>query len=197
MRTVIKEYGYVSNNTARTLRSSASHTVGLILPNINNDFFSSIAVSIEQYFDFNDYALFICNTDNDPQKERRYFHRLDSMRVDGIIVISCQKEIEAGILSREEADQDERKNVIIKALGAEPTVEPDFFQVEVKKGDILLACSDGLYDEVSDEEIVEIIKEKDNMNELAAELIARANRNGGRDNITIITLQITEEEIDE
>ncbi len=105
--------------------------------------------------------------------------------------------VKAGILSREEADQDERKNVIIKALGAEPTVEPDFFQVEVKKGDILLACSDGLYDEVSDEEIVEIIKEKDNMNELAAELIARANRNGGRDNITIITLQITEEEIDE
>lgn len=105
--------------------------------------------------------------------------------------------VKAGILSREEADQDERKNVIIKALGAEPTVEPDFFQVEVKKGDILLACSDGLYDEVSDEEIIEIIKEKDNMNELAAELIARANRNGGRDNITIITLQITEEEIDE
>ncbi|MBR6956575.1 MAG: Stp1/IreP family PP2C-type Ser/Thr phosphatase [Firmicutes bacterium] len=105
--------------------------------------------------------------------------------------------VKAGILSREEADQDERKNVIIKALGAEPTVEPDFFQVEVKKGDILLACSDGLYDEVSDEEIVEIIKEKDNMNELAAELIARANRNGGRDNITIITLQRTEEEIDE
>ena len=101
VRTVIKKYGYVSNNTARTLRSSASHTVGLILPNINNDFFSSIAVSIEQYFDFNDYALFICNTDNDPQKERRYFRRLDSMRVDGIIVISCQKEIEAGILSRE------------------------------------------------------------------------------------------------
>ena len=98
--------------------------------------------------------------------------------------------VKAGILSREEADQDERKNVIIKALGAEPTVEPDFFQVEVKKGDILLACSDGLYDEVSDEEIVEIIKEKDNMNELAAELIARANRNGGRDNITVVCVKI-------
>ena len=105
--------------------------------------------------------------------------------------------VKAGILSKEEADLDERKNVIIKALGAEPTVEPDFFQVDVKKDDILLACSDGLYDEVSDEEIVEVIREKDNMNELAAELISRANKNGGRDNITIITLQITEEEIDE
>jgi protein phosphatase len=65
------------------------------------------------------------------------------------------------------------------------------------EGDILLACSDGLYDEVSDEEIISVIKEKDNMNELAAELVYRANRNGGRDNITVITLEITKEEIDE
>ena len=100
VRNVIEQYGYVSNNTARSLRSSASHTIGLILPNINNDFFSTIAVSIEQFFDYHDYALFICNTDNDPQKERRYFHRLDSMRVDGIIVISCQKMLENDIVSR-------------------------------------------------------------------------------------------------
>ena len=105
--------------------------------------------------------------------------------------------VKAGILSKEEADQDERKNVIIKALGAEPSVEPDFFQVEIMEGDILLACSDGLYDEVSDEEIISVIIEKDNMNELAAELVYRANRNGGRDNITVITLEITKEEIDE
>lgn len=100
VKNVIEQYGYVSNNTARSLRSSASHTVGLILPNINNDFFSTIAVSVEQFFDYHDYALFICNTDNDPQKERRYFHRLDSMRVDGIIVISCQKTLENDIVSR-------------------------------------------------------------------------------------------------
>ncbi|MBQ6126967.1 MAG: LacI family DNA-binding transcriptional regulator [Erysipelotrichaceae bacterium] len=100
VRNVIERYGYVSNNTARSLRSASSHTVGLILPNINNDFFSSIAVSVEQFFDSSDYALFICNTDNDPQKERRYFHRLDSMRVDGIIVISCQKMLESDLVSR-------------------------------------------------------------------------------------------------
>ncbi|MBE6125264.1 MAG: LacI family transcriptional regulator [Erysipelotrichaceae bacterium] len=97
---VIEQYGYVSNNNARSLKSSASHTVGLIIPNINNDFFSSIAVTIEQFFDYYDYSLFICNTDNDPQKERRYFRRLDSMRVDGIIVISCQKRIEKDVISR-------------------------------------------------------------------------------------------------
>ena len=100
VKAAIEKYGYVSNNAARSLKSSSSHTVGLILPNINNDFFSSIAVSIEQYFDENNYALFICNTDNDPQKERRYFHRLDSMRADGIIVISCQNMLESGLSTR-------------------------------------------------------------------------------------------------
>lgn len=97
---VIEEYGYVSNNAARSLKSSSSHTVGLIIPNISNDFFSSVAVTVEQFFDYYDYSLFICNTDNDPQKERRYFRRLDSMRVDGIIVISCQKKIEKDLVSR-------------------------------------------------------------------------------------------------
>ena len=105
--------------------------------------------------------------------------------------------VKAGILSREEADNDERKNVIIKALGAEPEIEPDFFQVEVNAEDVILACTDGLYDEVSSEEIIDVIMEKDNMSELAAELIKRANHNGGRDNITIISLKVTEEDIDE
>ena len=97
---VIEKYGYVSNNAAKILKSSSSHTVGLIIPNINNDFFSTIAVSIEQYFDSVNYSLFICNTDNDPQKERRYFHKLDSMQVDGIIVISCQNTLASDLVSR-------------------------------------------------------------------------------------------------
>ncbi len=101
VKAVIEKYGYVSNNAAKSLKSSSSHTVGLIIPNINNDFFSTIAVSIEQYFDSMDYALFICNTDNDPQKERRYFRKLDSMQVDGIIVISCQKMLESDLTSRD------------------------------------------------------------------------------------------------
>ena len=100
VRAVIDEYGYVSNNAAKSLKSSSSHTVGLIIPNINNDFFSSIAVSIQQEIDFEDYSLFICNTDNDPVKERRYFRKLDSMQVDGIIVISCQNRLESDLLSR-------------------------------------------------------------------------------------------------
>lgn len=101
VKETIEKYGYVSNNAARSLKSSSSRTVGLIIPNINNDFFSTIAVSIEQYFDYNNYSLFICNTDNDPQKERRYFYKLDSMQVDGIMVISCQNRLESDLISRD------------------------------------------------------------------------------------------------
>ena len=70
------------------------------MPDINNDFFSQLAVTIEHYFDDHDYSLFICNTENNPEKELRYFRKLDSMRVDGIIVISCQKMLESDIISR-------------------------------------------------------------------------------------------------
>ncbi len=105
--------------------------------------------------------------------------------------------VKAGILSREEADQDERKNVIVKALGAEPSVEPDFFQVELEDGDVLIACSDGLYDEVSNEDILEAIENNENMSDLSAELIDKANQRGGRDNITVISLKVTEDDIDE
>ncbi len=105
--------------------------------------------------------------------------------------------VKAGILSREEAEHDERKNVIIKALGAEPEVEPDFFQVDIKVGDILLCCSDGLYDELTDEEIIRCIKKNESMTDLAKELVEKANDNGGRDNITIISLKVMEEDINE
>ncbi len=105
--------------------------------------------------------------------------------------------VKAGILSKEQAELDERKNMITKALGAEQTVEPDFFQVEIMKDDIFLICTDGLYDEVEHEEMIEILGGNRSMSDICAELINRANINGGRDNITVICLRVTEEDIDE
>ncbi len=106
--------------------------------------------------------------------------------------------VKAGVLSREEAETDDRKNVIVKALGADSIVDPDFFRVEVKENDVLILCSDGLYDELSDEEIVSVIEQNtESMSDLARELVSRANQNGGRDNTTVISLKVTEEDIDE
>ena len=105
--------------------------------------------------------------------------------------------VKAGLLTEEEAKVDERKNVITKAMGAEPEVEPDFFQVDIMPGDIILMCTDGLYDEVSEEEIVQVIQKQRSMSDTCSELVQRANENGGRDNITVITLRVTEEDIHE
>ena len=105
--------------------------------------------------------------------------------------------MKAGILSKEQAEVDERKNVITKAHGAEPTVEPDFFQVEIMKDDIFIICTDGLYDEVENPEIIQVLSKNQSMSDVCSELINRANMNGGRDNITIISLKVTEEDINE
>ena len=103
--------------------------------------------------------------------------------------------VKAGILSKEQAEVDERKNVITKALGAESTVEPDFFQIEMMTDDIFLLCTDGLYDEVENPEIIQVLSKNQSMSDVCIELINRANKNGGRDNITIISLKVTEEDI--
>ncbi len=105
--------------------------------------------------------------------------------------------VKAGILSEEEANVDKRKNIITKAVGADKTVEPDFFQVEVMKDDGFILCTDGLYDEVSEEEIKSILEKKLSMSEVCESLIALANENGGNDNITVISLSITEEDLNE
>lgn len=103
--------------------------------------------------------------------------------------------VKAGILTLEEAAHDERKNVITRALGAEPSVEPDFFQVDILEGDIILMCTDGLYDELSSDEIIEVLEEGMTMSATCAELVLRANLNGGHDNITVVCLKVMEEDI--
>ncbi len=103
--------------------------------------------------------------------------------------------VKAGILTPEEAAHDERKNVITRALGAEHDVEPDFFQVDILEGDIILMCTDGLYDELSDEEIIEVLEDGMTMSATCSELVLRANLNGGHDNVTVVCLKVMEEDI--
>lgn len=105
--------------------------------------------------------------------------------------------VKAGVLSKEQAEIDDRKNVITKALGANYSVEPDFFQVEIMEDDVFLICTDGLYNEVSENQIITTISESENMSDACRQLVDLANNHGGHDNITIICLKITEEDIHE
>ena len=97
---VIEKYQYSTNTVAKTLRVQKSKTIGIIIPDIGNDFFSTIVHQIESFFFERGFSTFICNTDKSKEKERAYIKSLDSKMVDGIICISGQEEIEASLLSR-------------------------------------------------------------------------------------------------
>lgn len=97
-----------------------------------------------------------------------------------------QKLVEDGKITREEANTHPKKNMLIKALGCMPYVEPDIRARNIEKGDILMMCSDGLTNMVDEEEIYKIIQ-KDPQN-AAEELVKEANRLGGYDNITVVII---------
>lgn len=100
VRAVMEQYGYVSNMAAKTLREAKSHTIGLIVPNVNNEFFSSLALHIETELFEKDYSLFICNSGNSVEREKAYFRTLASRGVDGILCISDLNEIPEEITAR-------------------------------------------------------------------------------------------------
>lgn len=99
--------------------------------------------------------------------------------------------VKNGELDREEARVHPNKNIITRAIGANTTVEPDFFEVNLVDGDIVLMCSDGLTNMLEDEVIEKIIRDNSDDLELAAQtLVKSANTNGGKDNITIIIIKV-------
>lgn len=97
-----------------------------------------------------------------------------------------QKLVKDGTITKEEAEQHPKKNMLMKALGCTAFLEPDVMVKGFQKNDILVICSDGLTNMVSTEEIYEIIK--GDIYVAARDLIDRANQNGGLDNITVIIL---------
>jgi serine/threonine protein phosphatase PrpC len=97
--------------------------------------------------------------------------------------------IEAGQLTEEEAETFEHNNIILQALGTSDTVQVDLTYAELRKGDILLLCSDGLSGMVRYEEIRELLKSSVEPLDICKALTERANQAGGHDNITVIVVQ--------
>ena len=96
--------------------------------------------------------------------------------------------VRMGGLDREAARNHPDKNIITRAIGARDTIEIDFFHEELKSGDLILMCSDGLTNMLEDEEIGRILKTPGTIEERAERLINAANQNGGRDNIAVILI---------
>jgi protein phosphatase len=96
--------------------------------------------------------------------------------------------IEAGQLTEEEAETFEHNNIILQALGTSDTVQVDLTFVELRRGDTLLLCSDGLSGMVRFDDIREILKSSPEPIDVCKALTERANQDGGHDNITVIVV---------
>ncbi len=97
--------------------------------------------------------------------------------------------IEAGQLTEEEAETFEHNNIILQALGTADSVQVDLTYTELRKGDVLLLCSDGLSGMVRYEEIREVLRTCPEPLDACKQLTERANNAGGHDNITVIIVR--------
>lgn len=100
-----------------------------------------------------------------------------------------QEMVKIGEMDAQEARISPEKNIITRAIGAEPNVEIDFFERELRKGDEILMCTDGLTNMVDDEDIRRIVIGQRDIVEKTMKLVQSANENGGRDNISVVLVE--------
>jgi serine/threonine protein phosphatase PrpC len=97
-----------------------------------------------------------------------------------------QRLVDAGELTEDEAEQSERRNIILQALGPDPRVKVDLTHQPIRRGDTLILCSDGLSSVVRREEFAQLAREHEDLPALCSALIDLANARGGPDNITAV-----------
>jgi protein phosphatase len=102
--------------------------------------------------------------------------------------------VRMGGIDRASARNHPDKNIITRALGARDYVEADFFTRELQEGDMVLLCSDGLTNMVDDEKIHQILNEGGRLKDRVEKLVETANQNGGKDNISVIVMELLTEE---
>ena len=102
-----------------------------------------------------------------------------------------QEQIDSGLITPEQAKTSHNKNLVTRALGIDPAVEPEINDYDSQVGDIYLLCSDGLCDMVSDEDIGMAVQTLGaNIKLCCQQLVQMANDNGGRDNISVILVKV-------
>lgn len=123
--------------------------------------------------------------------DSRLYHmreELHQITVDHSLV---EEMVKSGEIQKDEMRTHPNKNIITRALGTDTAVRPDCFEIEVQEGDVLLLCSDGLSNMLEDKEMEKIIKDNiSDMKEAGESLVMLANEAGGKDNISVVLVQI-------
>lgn len=106
-----------------------------------------------------------------------------------------QELVSTGHITEYEARNHPRRNIVTRALGIEPSVRVDTWVLPFVRGDRYVLCSDGLVDEVDDDEIAAVLAVHASPQAAAEGLVAVANRNGGRDNVTVVVVDSLEGDV--
>ena len=129
----------------------------------------------------------------DSRAYRLRAHRMEALTEDHSWV---QTEVRKGRLSPEEAKTHPYRNRLVRCLGYDPGVMVDVRAVNLEPGDTFLLCSDGLWGELAESEIVRILEAKD-LQQAVKTLVESADQNGGRDNITAVVARLGESSVSE
>lgn len=97
--------------------------------------------------------------------------------------------VRTGQITEEDAKDHPRKNIVLKALGTEPTVIADIQSFSFEEGDRLLLCSDGLTDKLTNQELSNFVQSHDDIKVVAQKMIDLANERGGEDNISLVLIR--------
>src|SRR5438045_3475168 len=106
-----------------------------------------------------------------------------------------QQLVDVGQISEAEAETHMFRNVILQALGAQNELTPATARIQLRQGDMVLLCSDGLSGKLRNEDIRQIVADADNLGAACDALVAEANNRGGEDNITVVLARFTGDEL--
>lgn len=107
-----------------------------------------------------------------------------------------ERMVQEGRLKREDAPHHPQRSIITRALGADQEVEVDTFEEEVREGDRILICSDGLSSMLDDDTIADALGSPDRPQQVAERLVELANEAGGEDNVSVVILDLGEADPD-
>jgi len=100
------------------------------------------------------------------------------------------KLVSAGKLTKEEARNHPKSNLLYRTIGSDENIKVDTFQVDLKRGGSLMLCTDGLWGEVTEEDIHSVCASERDLKAACSRLIQLANDNGGKDNITVVVVRV-------
>jgi protein phosphatase len=128
---------------------------------------------------------------------RAYLLNADGVTEDGATTTQLTSDhslvarlVDIGQITPEQARTHPQRNLLYRSIGTDPSVEVDTLSEQLKPGDVVLLCSDGLVNHVRDEEIAQIALEQPNADRACEQLVALANERGGRDNISVVIVRV-------